>query len=426
MTECDDAVAQLSRIADALQSGGNAELLQKVRAIYQRLGCDDFPVNVPDRLVIQGETQPNQVPVQSLTQLLGWLCSHFIEVMGAYEMKIQVSDQNIVSIPNVSAALSEILLLLAKSNSNRDLAVATHLESTESRQTSIKILNALESTIKWLGFQVKETPIKVNFTVDPKAKSDSNLIKPVAISVPVIQNIDKTNLQDILHQLLNAAAATNKNYKHVDSGQSSKDHISNKIDAKAALKDNLANNNDFGIFLKGAERAFTQRNPGTGKQARPFGKKLQKSPKIRRLAKGKKGSSKKAGRRESYFDLDAFIQKLSKWGVKASEVSQGILAFSIFPGQKGLAGKNAFTGKGVGKSSSRGGGAHGTSGGGGGVTEGGLGGAGGAVSLPATPDVTIRVLTDFVAAYEQAQSAGADTSAFAATYAEAEGIISNN
>ncbi len=426
MTECDDAVAQLSRIADALQSGGNAELLQKVRLIYQRLGCDDYPVNVPDHLVVQGQAASAQVPQQNLTQLMGWLCSRFIEVLGAYEIKVQVGDNNVVAIPNVSAALSEILLLLSKTNSNRDLGIATHLESAESRQTSIKILNGIESIIKYLGFQVKETPIKVNFSLNPKATSDTNLISPTGVSVPVIQNVDKTTLQDVLHQLLAATAAINKSYKHVDTDQSSKNHVSAKIDAKAALKDNLAKNNDFGLFIRGAEQAFTQRNPGTGKQAKPFGKKLSKSPKIRRLSTKKGSTSKKAGRRGSYFDLDNFIQILSKWGVKASQVSQGILAFSIFPGQKGLSGKNAFTGKGAGKSLSRGGGAHGTGGGGGGTTEGGIGSGESGVTTPATPDVVIRVLEDFVAIYQQQESSGVDMTAFLAIYTEAEGIISNN
>lgn len=133
-----------------------------LKLILKRIGS--LPVDVPTSYLTKNGVQPKQVKkIESLTDFLAYSGERFDEVIGEFEINIEIKGDDKASttlkLPNLAEAVAEMFTLIIHSNMNNELIlnIANRIlaESGQIKQTEFKTHSALTALIDYTGFHTE-------------------------------------------------------------------------------------------------------------------------------------------------------------------------------------------------------------------------------------------------------------------------------
>ncbi len=282
-------------------------LMQKVDKLSKVVGVDDYPVSLPTSLISRDEGfLGNLIPnfnedVPSLTRFLAWYVERFDEIMGQWEIPIEVKDSDPskpgdqplgVKLPNMAEAIAEMFTLAFQTNLNSEVllnfAVRTAAETVTDKQQNFITYKLVQSLTEWAGYKQKNIKLKMPTLFSIGKTRYDEILKESDIDVPCVDFDEKFGLGADLIRFREAVAILQANYKRkVDpSGDIKGQILKHLLDTFAAV--NKVNpeddEEDFEKFLKEVEDGFIN-TPGVTNTTQPYGRPYTERPKIRDLTK---------------------------------------------------------------------------------------------------------------------------------------------
>lgn len=278
-------------------------LIQKVDRLSEVVGIDEYPATVPDSFINRrggflGQVQsPNNIQIASLTKLFEWYVKRFDELMGEWEIPIEIKDsdpttpgdQNLgFALPNLAEAIAEMMLLLLQVNINSETLVnmntRTMIEVGQDKQQNFKSYMMTSAIADYLGFKYEEKSHKLPMLFDIGKEDYDQLLKETEVNVVAPEFDGKQNLQEALHRLLEGAAITKAaNFRKLNNNDNMKQQIVDLLKGYSKTKKTVNNTeDDFDQFIENAEVGFTNES-GITDTTRPYGRDYSERPRIREI-----------------------------------------------------------------------------------------------------------------------------------------------
>ena len=230
-------------------------LLAKVNKLSQTVGVDDYPASLPASLITKNGKNAGKISIPNLTQLIGWYIQRFDEIMGQFEINLDVAKPDkegetvSIKLPNLAEATAEIMTLLFQISINSEILVnlcnRNLIETGQSKQQEFKIYMAINSLIEYFGFGVNETSETMPLTFTPGETSFSKMLKETNISVKGTEYDGKQPFHGALLDLLQAAAIIRAvHWKKLDAGKDVAQQLIDGIKAAKVVKDTLFSHDD--------------------------------------------------------------------------------------------------------------------------------------------------------------------------------------
>lgn len=281
------------------------ELTQKTDKLAQIVGVDEYPASLPSSLITKadGSSKPSPKSINNLTQLFGWYIERFDELMGQWEIPIDVEDidetqagnqEKHIRLPNLAEAVAEMMGLLLQTTINSEslvnITTRTLAEAGMNKQQGFKNYYMLDTLIDYLGFQTKDTAKKLSLTFKPGEEDLEKVLKETEIDVRVTElddrNTFKSNMQDLLHAAAIIRAVHWRKFKNDDT---LKEQFIDLIKGYAGINQKLSGDekdsngkDDLDRFLDDAERGFID-SAGITDSTHPYGRNYAERPHIRRI-----------------------------------------------------------------------------------------------------------------------------------------------
>lgn len=281
-------------------------LIQKVDKLSKVVGVDDYPVSLPTSLISKDEGfLGNLIPnfnqdVPSLTRFLSWYVERFDEIMGQWEIPIEIKDSDPskpgdqpvgIKLPNMAEAIAEMFTLCFQTNINSEtllnIAIRNLAETGADKQQNFISYKLLQSLTDYMGFKQKDIKLKMPLLFTLEKTRYDEILKESEVDVAVVEFDEKFGLEADLMRFREGVSILQANYKK-------------KIDPKGDIKaqilkylldtygaSNKVNKNDtedaeFDAFLKEVETGFINSNGVTNKTD-PYGKPFNQRPRIKDL-----------------------------------------------------------------------------------------------------------------------------------------------
>ena len=285
------------------------ELTEKVKKLSEIVGVDEYPASLPASLISKdegflGNLIPNQdIEIKSLTSLFGWYIERFDEIVGQFEIPIEIKDSDPtkpgdqpvgLKLPNIAESIAEMVMLQMQTAINTETLVnmltRTLVETGQDKQQNFKSYMLIQAIAEYMGFEYKQTSQKLPFTFHPGKESLEEMLKECELDISVAEYSDKVDLRGNLNDLLQAAAIIKAKYwKKVDHKGDIKQQIIDGVKAYAEIKKVLGGNKPdedgkdaFDKFLDEAEKGFTGET-GISDATNPYGRSYDQRPKIKKL-----------------------------------------------------------------------------------------------------------------------------------------------
>lgn len=287
-------------------------LIKKVNKLSEIVGVEEYPATLPASLISKDEGfLGNLIPnpdkkIPNLTQLLGWYIERFDEVMGQFEIPIEVKDSDPtipgdqplgMKLPNVAESIAEMMGLLLQSTINTEslvsLTTRTLIESGQDKQQNYLNYMLLQAVVDYLGFNYKENKVKLPMAFTPGKEKLEELLKETTLDIAVPEFDEKFNFQTDLIRLKEAAAIIKSVYfEKVNPFKDTKQEIMDKLKAARDLakKINKDSEQEFEKFTSDAEIGFTN-TTGITDSTSPYGYPYANRPKIRDISPSNENSS---------------------------------------------------------------------------------------------------------------------------------------
>lgn len=194
---------------------GAQDLVQKIATA---IGVDDYPVTVPETFITQAGSTPQTQQLTSLSQFFYWYVKRFDELMGQWEIPIEVQGLNDkgeivntkIRLPNLAESIGELFgsILHVSTNSEILVNLATRnlVESGQIKQQDFKSYMLLEAIIEYMGFKHKDVNHKMPLLFTPGTQDLHTLLQATEVDVAATEFDDKYTMRSHLVDLLNAAA----------------------------------------------------------------------------------------------------------------------------------------------------------------------------------------------------------------------------
>lgn len=301
--ELANILSQILNELNQINNGGDNEenapesLRGRIEEIYLRLGCADYPVNVPVNLTGNNLATTQ---IQNITQFQSWQTKQFYNMLGHYPVSITIKDTDLIKTgnqevtleyKNISQSLADLIGLNIVSNSKNDalmtIGLKNLIETGSTRKQAIVSYRLLEAIQSYLGFKTKHKTERVKFSFDPLVGSNGgseSLTKALTNSEQTIkievEDEDKS-LEQKLMTLIEAARIIKGRFFEKLDPNSVDDFVQNIKDLSSNIDDS-GNNEDFSTFLERVERGFTDSEGITDNQ-NPYGRPYDQRPRIREL-----------------------------------------------------------------------------------------------------------------------------------------------
>jgi len=282
-------------------------LIKKVDKLSKIVGVDEYPASLPASLISKDEGfLGNLIPnanreIPNLTQFLAWYVERFDEIMGQWEIPIEIKDSDPskpgdqplgVKLPNMAEALAEIFTLVFQTNLNSEtllnFAVRTAIETVTDKQQNFITYKLLQSITEWAGYKQKDIKLKMPILFSLGKTRYDEILNESEIDVACVDFDEKFGLEADLMRFREAVSILQANYKRkVDpSGDVKGQILKHLLDAFAAVNkvSGEDEDEDFEKFLTDVENGFTN-TPGANNTNEPYGRPYNQRPKIRDLTK---------------------------------------------------------------------------------------------------------------------------------------------
>lgn len=267
---------------------------------------DDFPITVPASILTKRDAQNNIIPtptieLKSTPQLIVWFFQRFDEILGQFEIPIEIKDTDpstpgdqskMMKFPNVAETLAEVMMLLMQLTINSELHtnIVTRIltETGQDKKQNFITYKSVESIIDFLGYKIKNKEVKLPMMFTPDKDGFDEILKECDLPVSVAEYDEKLTLQADLMRFRETAAMVKANsFVKLNPNQDIKDQIMKRLKGfKGLLEDSTseASADDFDEFLNAVEQGFTN-TAGVGDPTKPYGRDYEDRPRIRRIKK---------------------------------------------------------------------------------------------------------------------------------------------
>lgn len=281
-----------------------AYLNRKVDRLSQIIGVEEYPASLPQTFIsTDSNSNDNNTEIPNLTRLLGWYVERFDEIMGQWEVAIDIEDADAVEagnqslkvrVPNIAEAISELLMQSINNTVNTEalISITTRalLEAGMTKQQSFINYWMLDTLIDYFGFQTREVSKSLALTFKPGEEDLEKLLVEGEVPVKVTELSDTTTFKVNMQDLLQAAAITRAaNWRGFENNGDIKQNFIDLIKGYASVRQNLSNEkkdengkDDLDHFLDDAERGFID-TAGITDSTNPYGRNLSERPRIRRI-----------------------------------------------------------------------------------------------------------------------------------------------
>ncbi|WP_155823746.1 hypothetical protein [Gloeocapsa sp. PCC 7428] len=278
-------------------------LIKKIDKLSEIVGVDDYPVKLPKSLITKTEGFPgNLIPdgedeIASLTRLQTWYFERFDEIMGQWEIPIEIKDSDPstpgdqpkgVKLPNMAEAIAEIFTLNFQSYINTEtilnIAVRNLIETGTDKQQNFVTYKLLQSLTDWVGFKQKDIKLEMPLSFNPGKTKFDELLQETKVKVNCVEFDDKFGLEADLMRFREAAAILQAVYKRRlnPNGDIKGQILKYLLDTYNAVKKVNENDESFSDFINRVENGFTD-IPTVGDPTQPYGRPYAQRPKIRDL-----------------------------------------------------------------------------------------------------------------------------------------------
>lgn len=202
---------------------GNDELLllllKRVDELSKVVGVEEFPANLPASLLRRKGIDSGNAVIPNLAQMNAYFLQRFDEVMGQFEIDIEIEDTDLaqagnqsqrVKLPNLAEAIAEIFTLNFQSYINSELLInianRTLIESGQIKQQDFKNHAAIQTIIDFLGYNYTEENREMPLSFTPGKDNFSEMLKEYKQNVPIQELREKNRFPAQMLELLQAAA----------------------------------------------------------------------------------------------------------------------------------------------------------------------------------------------------------------------------
>lgn len=235
------------------------------------VGVDEYPASLPKSLISKdqgwlGNLIPNaDVSIPNLTRLLSWYIERFDEIMGQFEIPIEIVDSDPTTpgnqpkglkLPNVAESIAEIVTLLLQCSINSETLVSVTtralIETGQDKQQNFATYMLLMALADYVGFDYKEKKVTLPMLFTPGKEDLDELLQETDITVNVAEYNEKFNLQADLIRFRKAASILDAVFfKKVDPSKDIKKQIIDEVKANRALvkKTSKTDESDFTDFI---------------------------------------------------------------------------------------------------------------------------------------------------------------------------------
>lgn len=280
-------------------------LIQKVDKLSKIVGVDEYPASLPASLISRdegflGNLIPNfNTEIPNLTRLISWYVERFDEIMGQWEIPVEVKDSDPtkpgdqplgVKLPNMAEAIAEIFTLAFQANLNSEVllnfAVRSAAEISADKQQNFISYKLLQSLTDWAGFKQKDIKLKMPLLFTLGKTRYDEILKESEVDVGVVDFDEKFGLEADLMRFREAAAMLQANYKQkIDpNGDIKAQILKYLLDTFKSANNINGSGDDFDQFLKDVEVGFTNVS-GVSDSTHPYGRDFSARPKIKDLTK---------------------------------------------------------------------------------------------------------------------------------------------
>lgn len=281
-------------------------LIDKVDKLSKVVGVDEYPASLPASLISKDEGfLGNLIPnankeIPNLTQFLAWYVERFDEVLGQWEIPIEIKDSDPskpgdqplgVKLPNMAEAIGEMFSLAFQTNLNSEVllnfAVRNAAENMTDKQQNFITYKLLQSLTDWVGYKQKDTKEKMPMLFTLGKTRYDEILKESEVEVPCTEFDDKFGLEADLMRFREAVSILQAVHKKkIDPNGDIKGQILKYLlDTFASTKKvNGDDEDDMNAFIQQVEEGFWQ-VAGVTDPLKPYGRDYEQRPRIRDLTK---------------------------------------------------------------------------------------------------------------------------------------------
>lgn len=276
---------------------------------FYRAGLHEFPAIVPSNLVTsidesltaeQRRTAERNavVKISSLSQFLNWFFERFDEVVGEFEIPIEITDTDAttpenqsrkIKLPNIAESIAELFLLAFQSTVDIQTLVSittrTMIETGQDKQQNYITYRLLHSLVDWAGYKIKDYPYKLPLLFTPGKEKLDELLTKTEVNITVAEFESKHSLEaDLMRFRRLASIGEAGGFKKINPfGDIKAQVLKSMFDNLKLMKD--SKNFDQGAwdkFIADVQEGFA-RQPGIDSPEKPYGRNFAERPKIRDL-----------------------------------------------------------------------------------------------------------------------------------------------
>jgi hypothetical protein len=237
-----------------------AEIEDLLRDIHHRLGCKQFPVEVPQSLYGNSD---KTTKLQDVPNLWGYWLRQMDALMGQWPIDIEIEDDDPtqegrqvkkLELPNIAETLAEIFGLAYKIDTTGDLTTEMMLrlipEVIATKNSSLTTQDYVKANASYLGYRGNPVTRKVEYAFDvEQVDSLPGLLKTVTKNIQGWQEEDPDTVDSYLKRLMFAAGIIKAAFM-MDG-----DNVRRLLDSVDGIfRDELENDNDWEVFLRRLER----------------------------------------------------------------------------------------------------------------------------------------------------------------------------
>ncbi len=251
-------------------------------------GVDTYPVIVPKDIA---SGKDDYETITNNAEAFSYLFRCISQLVGEFPIEIEIQDTNLtqsgnqkqkITIPNMAEGIAELLggSLNTQLYSQALISVAfkTLMQTTKNTIGVSVTQDYAKACAEYFGFEHKEITRKLKVPFNPNEENISKALEDSEIKYESIELTDKKDLNDYLHDLLQAAAIIKgANFKKFNTNNLTKEV---KEYLKSLLDENSeATEDNWREFIQQAEAGFTN-SPLTNKET-PYSRSTAERPRIR-------------------------------------------------------------------------------------------------------------------------------------------------
>lgn len=275
--------------------------IKVIPTVVNLIGLQELPASLPSSLIQKQNVSVKQTDIPSIVKLFGWYIERFDEIVGQWEIPIEIKDTDpttpgdqsqIIKLPNIAETLAEMFQLMFLTNINSEVVLNIVMrnlaETGADKQQNFVTYKLLQSLTDWVGFKQKDIQLEMPLTFTLNKTRYDEILKESLVKVGCVEFDDKFGLEADLMRFREAAGILQAVYKRkLDPNGDIKGQILKYLlDTFASVNkvegDSNDDEDDFEQFLRDVENGFAN-TAGIKNPTEPYGRNFTQRPRIRDL-----------------------------------------------------------------------------------------------------------------------------------------------